>query len=102
MEQKSEPRVHRVGSVTLGMTMVLFGILFLLHTLGGLLTYQIIWRLWPVILVSMGIEVLFYQRSSSKQVYDKGSVVILILIGIFSAAMAMSGVVMEILEKYPW
>lgn len=102
MEQKNEPRIHRVGSVTLGLTMVLFGTLFLLHTIGGLLTYHTIWKLWPVTLVSMGVEVLLYQRSSSKQVYDKGSVAMLILMGIFSAAMAMSGVVMEILEKYPW
>ncbi len=42
-------RTHKVGTFTLGCTLILFGVLFLVHLFGGMLTYSFIFRLWPVV-----------------------------------------------------
>ena len=51
-------RTHKVGTFTLGCTLVLFGVLFLVHLFGGVLTYSFIFRLWPVVFLLLGGEVL--------------------------------------------
>lgn len=42
-------RTHKVGTFTLGCTLILFGVLFLVRLFGGVLTYSFIFRLWPVV-----------------------------------------------------
>ena len=44
----TKERVHRVGTVTFGVVLILFGILFLLHLFFPVLEYRFIFRLWPV------------------------------------------------------
>ena len=46
-ENVKEVRTHRVGSITLGSALVLFGILFLVHLFVPVLTYEIIFHIWP-------------------------------------------------------
>ena len=36
------PRTHRVGSITAGFGMLVFGIMLLLHSLFGMMSYQLI------------------------------------------------------------
>ena len=43
-ENVKEVRTHRVGSITLGSALVLFGILFLVHLFVPVLTYEIIFH----------------------------------------------------------
>ncbi len=57
-ENVKEVRTHRVGSITLGSTLVLFGILFLVHLFVPVLTYEIIFHIWPCIFLLLGIEIL--------------------------------------------
>lgn len=52
-------RSRRVGSVTAGLGMIVFGVLFLLHSLFGIMSYQMIFSLWPMILIGLGIELLW-------------------------------------------
>ncbi len=47
-ENVKEVRTHRVGSITLGSALVLFGILFLVHLFVPVLTYEIIFHIWHV------------------------------------------------------
>lgn len=86
MERKI--RVHRVGSVTTGMTMIGFGILFLLRLCFEWISYEIIFKLWPLILVGLGIEILISNFADRKYVYDKAAVFLLILVTFFSVCMA--------------
>ena len=86
MEQQI--RTHRVGSLTAGVAMILYGILFLLHLCANLVSYETIFRLWPVILISMGLELLLSNLISRKFFYDKGAVALLLLMTIFACGMA--------------
>ena len=42
---------RRIGSVTLGGSLVVFGILFLVHTFWDGLSYGLILRFWPLLLI---------------------------------------------------
>ncbi|WP_099468511.1 LiaI-LiaF-like domain-containing protein [Konateibacter massiliensis] len=83
-------RTHRIGSITFGLVLILFGILFLIHMMVPALKYEIIYKLWPIILIMLGSEVLAANRKSSyeKFVYDKGAIILMILICFFSMTMA--------------
>ena len=39
-------RQRRIGTITLGISLVVFGILFLIHIFGGVLNYMLIFHLW--------------------------------------------------------
>ena len=47
-------RQRRIGTITLGISLVVFGILFLIHIFGGVLNYMLIFHLWPLILIVLG------------------------------------------------
>ena len=53
-------RQRRIGTITLGVSLVLFGILFMIRIFGGVLNYTLIFHLWPLILVALGMEILYY------------------------------------------
>ena len=53
-------RQRRIGTITLGISLVVFGILFLIHIFGGVLNYMLIFHLWPLILIVLGGEILYY------------------------------------------
>ncbi len=80
---------RRVGSVTLGLALVGFGVLFCLHTFLNIISYAWIFRLWPLMLVCLGIEVLFSLRKQQEGcVYDKAAVFLLICLTLFCLGMA--------------
>ena len=53
-------RERRIGTITMGVCLVVFGVLFLVHIFGGFLNYELIFHLWPLILIGLGMEILFY------------------------------------------
>ena len=56
--EKQIIRIHRVGSVTFGILLVLTGILFLGRLFLPRLNYEAVLHFWPLILISLGVEVL--------------------------------------------
>lgn len=91
---------RRIGSVTLGGFLVVFGILFLVHTFWDGLSYGLILRLWPLLLISLGAETLLSLRQSeTKWVYDKGAIVMMILLGLFAMMMAAAQFTLEAWES---
>ncbi len=90
MEMKNEKRTHRIGTVTCGISFILFGILFLLHTLIPYLNFWNIFRLWPCIFIMLGIEILVGNyRNAAEFVYDKGAVFMLVVLMVFAMAMGI-------------
>lgn len=85
-------RQRRIGTVTLGISLILFGILFLIHIFGGVINYMLIFHLWPVILILLGGEILYYSCLAPEKAgtYDFAAVAILIMIVFL--AMCMAGV----------
>lgn len=72
---KQTIRIHRVGSVTFGMVLIVTGVLFLIHLFLPKWDYRAIFQFWPLILIVLGIEVLLGSRQETYEVRDeKGQV----------------------------
>ncbi len=82
----SGQRIHRVGTMTLGVGLILFGGLFLIKIFLPTIDFMVIYRLWPVILIMLGIEVLFSCRKSNV-IYDKCGITILVCLVSFALVM---------------
>ena len=54
MQEKQIIHIHRVGSVTFGLVLVVMGVLCLLRLIFPLLDYELIIRLWPVVFICLG------------------------------------------------
>ena len=88
-------RTHRVGSYTAGLSMIVFGVLFMLHLLIGTMNYTVIFSLWPMVIIGLGVEIFLSNFSQRKLVYDKGSIFLLILMAFFAMMMALVDVCMK-------
>lgn len=51
-------RIRRVGSITCGILMIVFGGLFMVHMFYPALSLALIMKLWPLILIALGSEML--------------------------------------------
>jgi thiol:disulfide interchange protein len=84
-------RTRRVGTLTMGISLIAAGILFLVRFLvPSVLSYYYIFRLWPVILVLLGIEVLIanLRNREDKIIYDGWAIFIMVLVLCIAGAMA--------------
>ena len=88
-------RTRRVGSFTAGISMIVFGVLFLLHLMIDTMSYTVIFSLWPMVLIGLGIELFISNFSQRKIVYDKGSVFLLIFMVFFAMMMASISTVLD-------
>lgn len=60
---------RRVGTITLGITLVVVGILYLLINFFNLSIDADMIKFWPIILISLGIEVMVFNHFSVKGKY---------------------------------
>ena len=93
MEQETKKcRVRRVGTVTFGITLLCYGILFLVHIFVPTLEYRYIFRCWPVVFILLGFEILVENHKSKtedcKVVYDFAAVIMLAVMLFFAMIMA--------------
>ncbi|MCI8872719.1 MAG: hypothetical protein HFH51_07650 [Lachnospiraceae bacterium] len=97
-------RIRRVGSVTCGILMVLFGILFLVHMFYPPLSLEVIMKLWPLILIALGGEMLAsnIRKDGEEEVlkYDKGAIFLVFLLTCFAAGMGFLEYCMDYYAKY--
>lgn len=92
-------RVRKIGTVTLGAVLVLFGFLFLVHTFWQGLDYTMIMKCWPLILISLGVETLLSIRVHTEEVkwvYDKAAIILLFVLSLFAMMMAMVQFILEV------
>ena len=94
MEQETRQyHVRRVGSVTFGITLLCYGVLFLVHAFIPMLKYQYIFRCWPVIFILLGFEILAENHKAKVQeckiVYDFAAIVMLGIMLLFAMIMAV-------------
>lgn len=98
-------RTRRVGSITCGILLIFFGILFLIHMVYPPLTFGIIMKLWPLILLALGGEMLasnMRRKEDQEEIlrYDKGAVFLVILLSCFAAGMGILEYFMSYFEAY--
>lgn len=84
-------KTHRVGTITLGGMLIIFGILFLLRLFIAGLSYDLIFGLWPIIFVFLGGEILIANLKQREEVliYDKTAFALIILLSFFAMGMAV-------------
>lgn len=93
MEDKERTvTVHRVGTITCGIVLIVYGVLFLLHRILPVMDYQRIFELWPVIFITLGLEILAgcagKSKDSRKYVYDFPAILLIMVLAIFAMLMA--------------
>lgn len=90
-EVKNIP-ARRVGTVTFGITLVCYGILFLVHIFVPMVRYSFIFRCWPVVFILLGAEILVESHKCKsgewKMVYDFPAVIMLGIMLLFAMVMA--------------
>ena len=82
-------KTRRVGTLTLGATLVTFGILFLLRIFNIAVDYMLIAKLWPVIFIFLGIEIIvsYFMKKEEHFSYDFAAIVIIIVLSLFAMCM---------------
>ena len=81
-------RTHRVGTITTGLTFIAFGVMFMLHLFMNAISYDMIFKLWPTILIGLGVEVLISNFLPRNIVYDKAAIVLMFFLAFFAMGMA--------------
>ena len=81
-------RIHRVGTITAGISFIVFGIMFLLHLFINAFSYDLIFKLWPFIIIGLGTEILLSTFTDRRIIYDKAAVVLVFFMTFFAMSMA--------------
>lgn len=84
-------KTHRIGTITLGGLLITFGLLFLLRIFITTLSYGIIFKLWPLIFILLGIEILIanFRQKESSLIYDKTAFALIIILSFFAMGMSI-------------
>lgn len=79
-------KAHRIGTFTFGISLIGFGILFLINTVFHILGYGIILKVWPVVFILLGIEILLANMKQDGEVviYDKAAVAMIAVLLVFA------------------
>ena len=81
-------RTHRVGTITTGFAFIAFGVMFILHLFLSVISYDVIFKLWPLILIGLGVEVLASNLKTDRVIYDKAAIVLMFILAFFAMCMA--------------
>ena len=92
--ERRQIRVHRVGSITAGISLISFGIMFLLRIFTDALSYQTVFKFWPAIIIGIGVEILISNARRIEIKYDKGAVWLMAIMMVFATGMAIASEVM--------
>ncbi len=101
--EKQTIRIRRVGSVTFGLVLIVTGVLFLIHLFLPRLDFRVVFQFWPLMLITLGVEVLLGSRQKtyevrnekgqiieqSKVIYDVSAIVLTFALTGFSMLMAL-------------
>lgn len=95
-------KTHRVGTLTLGSMLIIFGVLFLLRIVNLGITYDLIFKFWPSIFIFLGGEILVanIKQQGDKLLYDKTAFVLLFVLSFFAMGMAVVDYCMNIAYNY--
>lgn len=72
--------------------LIVFGLLFLLRIFLSTISYEIIFSLWPIIFIFLGIEILIanFKIKGEKLIYDKTAFALIIILSFFAMGMAVT------------
>ncbi|MDD6202790.1 MAG: DUF5668 domain-containing protein [Lachnospiraceae bacterium] len=95
-------RTHRVGTFTLGITLIFCGILFLVQMCVPTISYEIICRMWPVIFILLGLEILVgnFRDKEGTFIYDKMSIFLTFIVTGFAMILGFISQILIAGEHY--
>lgn len=73
-------KIKRVGTISMGIVLIAFGVILFLSQVNKFSALNMLLKIWPVILILMGLEVLWYRYMSK----DEGIVIKYDLFSIFT------------------
>lgn len=82
-------KTKRVGTISMALVLILFGIILLLSQFAIISAFELFIKLWPFILIILGLEILYYAYVSKEEVkirYDIFSIVTVIFILVINIA----------------
>lgn len=92
-------KTRRIGSITLGITLVVCGVLFLIRTFFPEFNCIMFVKFWPVTFIILGIEVLFDNlaagRVDTEYKYDFPAILMMVATGMFAMSMAVLEAIIE-------
>lgn len=95
---------RRMGTFTMGICLLVFGVLFLAHTFVKTINYGLIFHLWPFIFILLGGEILYYsvKGKDSQMKYDFAAIILLMLLAVFAMGMAGMDLLFEHIPADYW
>lgn len=83
-------KTRKVGTISLGIVLVVFGLLFLSRLIFPAMEYILIAQFWPVIFVILGIEILVMNGFGKETlVYDVAAILLIVFLSFFAMGMAV-------------
>ena len=79
--QAAPVRVRRVGTLTMGCVMILAGVVICISLFGGGPSLELLFRLSPLILVALGVEVLLASRQKNQRLKYVSILLSFVLVG---------------------
>lgn len=79
-------RRWRVGTLTVGLVLISFGVLLILGQIQGVSTIDLVYKWWPIVLIMLGIETLvfvYFAKDGETRVRFDGFSIFLIIVLIF-------------------
>ncbi len=94
-------KIHRIGTITFGVTLVTAGLLFLAHTFWPELDYIMIFRFWPCIFIMLGVEILLGSRKDDAEFkYDVPAIFLMLILIFFAMGMGLAELFLEHWETF--
>jgi glycogen synthase len=62
--------------------------MFILHLFLSVISYDVIFKLWPLILIGLGVEVLASNLKTDSVIDDKAAIVLMFILAFFAMCMA--------------
>ncbi|MGO5064606.1 MULTISPECIES: LiaI-LiaF-like domain-containing protein [unclassified Clostridium] len=83
---------RRVGTLTAGIILVVFGAMFLLRLTMDNINISLIVSFWPIILVLLGIEIIvaYIINKEEKMKYDFSAIMLVIILVFFAMGMGIA------------
>ena len=93
---------RRVGTLTSGIILVMFGIMFLLRLVMTNINILLIASLWPLILVSVGIEIIvaYIINKEEKMKYDFSAIILVVILAFFALGMGGAEFIITHLSQF--
>ncbi len=81
LENKKQIKVKKVGRLTFGITLILLGISVFIQSIVSLEILRYVLMMWPLIFISLGIEVIYYSKKEQIDLkYDVWGIILIFII----------------------